>query len=421
MKKFLLFLLTICMLSSLVGCSIKPTIKENVKADKPYNEIIKENIESNTKEETINKEKLEIEDEDVIIEEIEKESIEEKLEVEIESSPIEVSLVAVGDNLIHTSLIKAGKNDDGTYNYDFMYEEIAYLLENKDIKAINQETILINDRNQYSGYPTFGSPIEIGEALINVGFNVVTHATNHTYDKKIQGILDSYNFWKQYENVTTLGIHNSEEDFNKKNIVDYNGIKIGMLNYTYGLNGFVLPDDKQFLTNTLYDEEKIKIDIEELKKECDFVIVFPHWGTEYTHKETSYQTNLANLMANAGADLIIGTHPHVIEPVKEIIQENGRKTVCYYSLGNFISSQDEIPRMLGAMARVTIVKDGDNTYIKYYDAIPLVTHLEKKPKVYALENYTEELCSSHKLKNKGISIDKLKSIWNEVFSQFPIE
>ena len=183
MRKFLLFLLTIFMLFSLVGCSVKPTIKENVKADKPYNEIIKENIESNTEEETINKEKLEIEE--VIIEETKEEIIEEELEAEIESSPIEVSLVAVGDNLIHTSLIKAGKNDDGTYNYNFMYKEIAYLLENKDIKAINQETILINDRNQYSGYPTFGSPFEIGEALVNVGFNVVTHATNHTYDKNL--------------------------------------------------------------------------------------------------------------------------------------------------------------------------------------------------------------------------------------------
>mgnify|MGYP003310328235 CR=1 FL=1 len=104
--------------------------------------------------------------------------------------------------------------------------------------------------------------------------------------------LDKINKPLWIRQVLVPGITDKEEDFNKKNIVDYNGIKIGMLNYTYGLNGFVLPNDKQYLTDTLYDEEKIKINIEELKKECDFVIVFPHWGTEYTHKETSYQTCL---------------------------------------------------------------------------------------------------------------------------------
>ena len=189
-----------------------------------------------------------------------------------------------------------------------------------------------------------------------------------------------------------------------------------MLNYTYGLNGFVLPSGKEYLVDTLYDKEKIIDDLNYAKNNSDFIIVFPHWGTEYTLTETTEQENWASFFAENGADLIIGAHPHVIEPLKIITTSSGKEVPVYYSLGNFISNQDEVTRMLGALAEVTLVYDNGTVYVKSYKATPIVTHITKGQKsfeTFLLEDYSDDLASTHKL---SLSLDKLWSIWNKVFS-----
>lgn len=336
----------------------------------------------------------------------------EKIAVRIKPEDIyeEITMVAVGDNLIHNSIIKSGKTEDG-YDFDYMYKNIKDYINQFDLKVINQETVLINDASKYSGYPQFGSPIQIGEAAINAGFNMVTQATNHAYDKREQGILDSLNFWQEHD-IHVLGIHDKEENVY---IYETKTMKIALLNYTYGLNGFSLPSDKQYLVDLLYSD-KVWEDLKYAEENADITIVFVHWGTEYTHKETKEQKRMAKLLADNGADLIIGCHPHVIEPLKTIIAEDGREVPCFYSLGNFVSAQSEPARMLGAAAEVKITNNNGNVIFET-KMKPLVTHIQKgysSYSAYLLDDYTEELASMHQHKSKGLSVEMLWSLWNDV-------
>lgn len=398
MKKLLclLFIMTL-----LTGCSNNIEASTNVSTSE---NIVKENI---TTSEIVKHPQVTVE------------KISENIKPVEEKIYEEISLVSAGDNLIHSMVIKSGITD--VYDYNYMYENIKDYINTFDIKVINQETVLINDKNKCSGYPTFGSPIEIGEAVINTGFNVITQATNHAYDKKEEGITDSINFWEK-NNIPILGIHNNPDD--NVFIYETENTKIAMLNYTYSLNGFSLPDDKKYLVDSLYDNEKILNDLKYAKENADFVIVFPHWGVEYTHKETEEQIKIANMLAENGADLIIGAHPHVVEPVKIIKTSDNRKVPCYYSLGNFISNQDEIPRMLGALAEVKIINDNGNVYIKEYEITPIVTYIEsysKEFRVYLLSDYTEEINNTHRMKRiRNMSIDDINEIWNNIIENSEI-
>lgn len=324
-----------------------------------------------------------------------------------------VNLIAVGDNLIHGGVYKAGKSNDGTYNFDSFFNNIQDELRWADVKVINQETVLVKDENNYSGYPTFGSPYEIGDAIADAGFNVVLHATNHTFDKGTKGIEQTLSFWDDYKKqITVLGIHENKDDYKTIDVIEVNGIKIAMLNYTYGLNGFRLPSDKQYLVDTLYSEDKVCSDIKKADKIADLTVVFVHWGTEYVYDETSYQKDYAKIMAEAGADLIVGGHPHVVEPLKYIKTKDKRIVPVYYSLGNFISNQDADSRMLGAMAQVVITSDNGEITLDC-EILPLVTHKEaNKPyTAYMLEDYTNKLGAKHKL---GLKLDYLYTLWNDI-------
>jgi poly-gamma-glutamate synthesis protein (capsule biosynthesis protein) len=325
-----------------------------------------------------------------------------------------VNLLAVGDDLIHGEVYKSGKLSDGTYNFDSFFKNIQEELAWADIKVINQETILVKDEKNYSGYPNFGSPYAIGNAITKAGFNVVLHATNHTYDKGLKGIEQTLAFWKKYKDqVTILGIHESKKDYTTIKVIEENGIKIALLNYTYGLNGKQLPSDKQYLVDTLYDKDKVENDIEKADTLGDLTIVFVHWGTEYVYDETKYQEDFATLMANAGADLIIGTHPHVVEPLKYIKTTDNRSVPVYYSLGNFISNQDKDARMLGAMAKVIVTDENDEKITLDCEILPIVTHKESgKPfTVYMLEDYTDKLGKKHK---RGLNLKYLYDLWNSI-------
>ena len=341
-------------------------------------------------------------------------------EPEPEPETYRVEIIAVGDNLIHSMVIKSGLQNDGTYNYDSMYENIKDEIAYADIKIINQETMLVSNPNSYSGYPTFGSPYEIGDAVINAGFNVITHATNHSFDKGVTGVYDSIAYWREHPEVLMTGIYESEEAYNTISVMEVNNIKIAFLNYTYSLNGFNLPSDAQYLINTLYSEEKIKNDLEKANELADFVIVLPHWGTEYVYEPTDYQISWARAFVDHGADLIIGSHPHVVEPLEILLSQDGREVPCYFSLGNFISNQDEVPRMLGGMAKITIeMTEGEEPVIVSATMEPIVTHISsdvKEFRTYMLKDYTDELAASHYLTRKGktVSVEKLQTLYDSI-------
>lgn len=331
-----------------------------------------------------------------------------------------VDLIAVGDDLIHSPVYKACKTRKG-YNFDSLFRHIKNDVHAADISVINQETILV-DRN-YSGYPSFGSPKAVADSVARAGFNVVTHATNHTLDRGTGAISGTLKYWnKKYPNIKVLGIHKSKSAANKVTVVNKNGIKIAMLNYTYGLNGRRLSTGKSYMVDLLTskNKNKIKKDIKAAKKNSDFVIVFTHWGTEYRYSPDASQKRWTNFFLNNGVDILIGTHPHVLEPYKMLKGKNGRKMLVYYSLGNFVSSQKKVPRLLGGMAKITIAKDSKGTYVKKYDMEPLVTHIGKNRSsytVYKLSDYTDALAKQNYIRRisprEAFSVKALKKLYKK--------
>ena len=268
-----------------------------------------------------------------------------------EDKHYEASLIAVGDYLIHSSVYKDANrlaNGDG-YDFKPMISYIKEIVSNYDIAYYNQETILGGSELGLSDYPTFNSPYEAGYAMLDAGFNLVSLATNHTMDSGKKAVENSCKYWQSKENALTAGSYCSEEERNKINIKEINNIKYTMLNYTYGTNGMpvandylvnVWPTDIDNINNPEKDtkyqayKKQVKEDIDKVKDKVDFLIVAMHWGVEYTHEPTAYEKDMASYLASLGVNLIIGTHPHVIQPVTWIDD-----TLVIYSLGNFISAQ----------------------------------------------------------------------------------
>lgn len=316
-----------------------------------------------------------------------------------------VDMLMVGDSLIHSGVYKAAKQSDGTYNFNEMFEYTKKDIDEADIAIINQETIFIEDKNLMSSYPMFGSPTEVGDAEALAGFDVIAHSTNHTIDKKLTGINDTINFWEtNYPDITYLGIHNTTEESDVK-YLERNNIKFAFVNYTYGLNGLEpWREGNEYMIDMLTDYD-IEDTLAEAEENADLTIAILHVGTEYVYKPTDYQQEQVDRFIDNGADIVFCAHPHVVQPYEMRETAQGNKGLVYYSLGNYISSQDEIPRIIGGMAKVTIEKKveelEETVYIKQYSMEPLVTHQESGYyTTYKLEDYTDELCKRHKLQSK---------------------
>lgn len=312
-----------------------------------------------------------------------------------------VTLVAVGDNLIHNTLIAAGEQEDGTLDYTSLYANIKPDIEKADIAVIDQETILGGKDFDYTGYPMFNSPWEIGDAAIDAGFDIFNCATNHTMDMGWAGIEKEIEFFSDKKNVVQLGVNADERAYNSITYYEKNGITFSLLNYTYGTNGIPLPDDKKWCVNLL-DKEKVTADIKEAREHSDVVIVFPHWGTENSHDISDYQKEYTKLFSDLGVDIVIGCHPHVLQPVEWVTNEKtNKKMIVYYSLGNFISHQIELDQLCGGIAQLTIEKHGDEIEISSAKLVPIVCHYNRgdngkfKFNVYKLGDYNNDLAASH--------------------------
>lgn len=347
-----------------------------------------------------------------------------KKPTEPEQKPISetIGIVAVGDNLLHMPVINSGKLPDGSYDYSHLFQGLQPVFNDADIAVIGQETVFAGKELGYSGYPLFNSPSDMGKTLVKEGFDVVLHASNHVLDKWAKGVETTLEFWKQYPEVTVLGINESQEKYDKVNIIERKGAKLALLNYTYGMNGFMLPPGKEYLVN-LIDEEKIQKDAEFAEQNAHFTIAFMHWGTEYSTKPDAFQKELSKKMCQWGVDLIIGSHPHVIEPMEWIESENGHKTLVYYSLGNYVSRQLEAINLLGAMADVTLRYNGGSVWIEDYAFIPIVTHYNTsytKFSVMRLSDYTDGLGALHGVAshNGAVTVDRWRGMVNKVFEGY---
>lgn len=342
--------------------------------------------------------------------------------------PVTVDLIMVGDILAHEGVYNSGFFSDGTINYDHIFANVKDDIQAADIAIVNQEVVLGGIDLGLSGYPCFNSPTQLGDSLVTAGFNVILHATNHSLDKGITGIDNTLNFWKEnYPDLPILGIHDETfTDYETQDIYVYekDGLRIAILNYTYGTNGIPIPQSRPLIVNML-DEEKVALDIARAKEISDFVIVCPHWGTEYVYTPDSYQQKWTQFFYEHEVDLVIGTHPHVIEPVEWIGEEgNDHRMLVYYSLGNFVSNQDRQPRMLGAMAKVSITMDKiDDEYvvsISDYGVEPLVTHKLFGPgeiTTYKLSDYNDTLAAQNRINSDepGFNMAFLQDLSKQVF------
>ena len=331
-----------------------------------------------------------------------------------------VTLVAVGDNLIHNTLIDAGEKEDGSRDYSSFYENMKSDIENADIAVINQETMLGGKSFEYSGYPMFNTPWEVGEAAINAGFDVFTCATNHSMDVGSAGIEKELEFFSQYPEITSIGVNASEEDYNKITYLEKNNIKFALLNYTYGTNGISIPEDKPYIINML-EEEKVKRDITEARKNADVVIVFPHWGTENSHDINDQQKKYVKIFSDLGVDIVIGTHPHVLQPVEWVTnEETGKKMIVYYSIGNFISHQVNLDQLCGGMAELTSEKNADGVTITNAKLAPVIDFYTSsgngyKFTVYRLKDYNNDLADKHS--QGGATVDYFTNLAKKVVSE----
>ena len=285
-----------------------------------------------------------------------------------------LSMVMVGDNLIHDKIYQYAKNGE-TYDFRPIFAKVKPMISQYDIAYYNQETILGGKELGVSSYPAFNSPQEVGEAMIDTGFNLVSLSTNHTMDRGEQAILASRAYWDSKSDVLAVGSYSSAEDRAKERIVTKNNIRYTMLNYTYGTNGIRVPSGKEYLVNVwpvtgnnpdtdkVYQDYKnqVKKDIEQVRDKVDLLIVAMHWGVEYQDMPNRYQEDMASYLSSLGVNIIIGTHPHVIQPVTWINQ-----TLVIYSLGNFLSAHEvvNLSNRVGLMSMVDIYKENDKIILK---------------------------------------------------------
>lgn len=324
----------------------------------------------------------------------------EKLAAEKEQEENTIEFLAVGDNIAHQPIRESGMQADGVWNYDHVYQYVKKDIEAADLSLVTQETVFVEDRNQVSGYPSFGTPPEFGDALVNTGFDVVAHATNHIMDKGSSSIEYTLDWWKNNHPETEIfGIHESQEAADEISVVTCKKLKLAMLDYTYSLNGIDLPSDKQYLVD-LFDEDKAREDIKKAKELADVVIVVMHVGVEYDMDIDEETQQWVDLFLEEGVDIVIGSHPHVVRTMETLTGEDGHKMLVYYSLGNFTSTQNDLPSLLGAMAKITIRKDikTGEIQIPEHEFIPLLMYYDREnpaAAIYKLEDYPDELIEKH--------------------------
>lgn len=341
--------------------------------------------------------------------------------------PPSITVAMVGDMLMHERVMESGLQEDGSYDFDHLFQHVEERIRAADLALVNQETILGGTDMGLTGYPCFNSPYELGTAEVDAGFDVILHATNHALDKGKKGVMNCMDFWEeQYPEIPYLGINKSEEQQDGIYIYEQDGIKLAILNYTYGTNGISTPSDMPYLVDYL-DQEKVVNELQLANELADFTIVCPHWGKEYYLGVSSEQKKWTQIFLENGVDLVIGTHPHVIEPVEWVMDEDGNRMLVYYSLGNFVNGTSGtgdgvMNRCVGGLAEVEIGRDEDGkVVIKDYDCIPLVCHIDEGEAytVWYLEDYTQELAAKNHIvkQDPDFSLENCKALVEKVWGE----
>ena len=343
-----------------------------------------------------------------------------------------VRFSATGDNLIHAPIYRQAKRraaDGEAYSFDYCYEHIAPLYAQQDVNWINQET-LCTDELEPSTYPSFSTPGDCARALYRAGVRVFSLSNNHTYDKGASGIAATLRFWDSMpEDVVTTGLWKGKSDYGRIPLQTVNGVTIAYLSYTEHTNG--IPQSSAMTANVIYTRQTdvIEQQVKAARQLADFVVVGVHWGVENSHAIVDSQRTLAQNLANWGADLIIGTHPHVLQDAQWLTAADGRRVFTAYSLGNFLSTQEKPDQLIGAILTVQLEKttqpDGSTQCtVLAPQLIPTVTHYDAgkaNVRTYLFRDYTQELAQNHGVREKysDFGLDSIRKIaQNNISSDF---
>ena len=339
-----------------------------------------------------------------------------------------INISVVGDIMCHNTQFQDAYNKDSdTYNFSHVFTNIESYFKNADITIGNLETTFAGKSKGYSGYPTFNTPEALATNLKDLGIDILCTANNHSLDSGYDGLVSTLETLDSV-GISHMGTYNSEEEQNKILIKEVNGVRIAFLAYTYGTNGIPIPQGKEYCIN-LINKNKIQSDLNKAKNDnVDLICVNMHWGNEYRLTPTDEQKELTDFLFQNGVDIILGNHPHVLEPMElsEITLEDGSQKQCFviYSLGNFVSGQVKKYTNNSIILNLSITKHYDNNHISIDNVsyIPIYVDnrknsvkerfkiLDINSSIEAYENKTDLTISStlyEKLKKSKISIDKI--------------
>ncbi len=334
------------------------------------------------------------------------------------------SVVAVGNNMVQDDILTQAKarSSTGGYDFSYVYEKVEDFISNADSAVITQESV-ISSTHSVSGSILMNSPIELGDELADIGFDVVNVATNHALDYGEEGLINTLDYWES-KNIITIGAYKDKTQDQWITMQKCNGVKIAYVAFTDAANGNSLPEDSEAELSLAEYETWLSSLISYANQKADAVIVIAHWGNEYENEVTQAQKDLAAKLGEWGATVVIGTHPHVLQPVEYIENSNGTKTLVAYSLGNFLSAQAKPEYMLGAALTFDIVKNTEqySVTIENVSIKGIVTHYGQnmsKIRLYMLDDYTDELASKHGLKEsyEDFSVKYLKNLLGETIDK----
>lgn len=310
------------------------------------------------------------------------------------------SFAAAGDVLVHTNVYKyasqLAQGTDKEFDFKPIFANVKEIISSADFSYVNQETICGGKELGYSGYPTFNTPDEIAEALIDTGFDIVNIANNHMLDKGERGLSRGIDFWNE-QPVTLIGGFKNKEDYENIRVYEVNGIKVAFLAYTDWTNGLVLPASSELVV-PYANKEEIDRQTKAARNMADLVFVSMHWGVEDSFLPTDGQKELAAVMAQNNVDVVLGMHPHVLEPIEWIDRPDGKQMLCAYSFGNFISTMMYSRNMLGGILRFDINEDENGFSIDNVELIPTMVHYSSgfaSPTIYLFKDYTQDMQLTH--------------------------
>ena len=293
-----------------------------------------------------------------------------------QQEPITFSLAAIGDVMCHnTQYMDAYNSSTDSYDFSYVFEDIETYIQSADISIGSLETTFAGKDRGYSNYPTFNSPEQLAYDLSEMGLDVLSTAGNHALDKGFSGLSNTLDVLDD-ANISHSGTYRTQEDRDSVLIKDVKGVKVAILSYTYGTNGIPVPSDKEFCVN-LIDKDLIKQDIENAKSQnADVIISCMHWGIEYQTIQNKEQENLADFLFENGVDIILGNHPHVLQPMEKrsVTLEDGTVKDCFviYALGNFICDQNSENTRNSIILNLDITKNPDGKIsIDKVDYVPI--------------------------------------------------